>query len=121
MENDRNEILTILSKLKNSSDDYVDEMLSIYINSYNNIYSDIKRPELDKKLELTDEFKSKCLLLDEYVYDPIAHDEFAINSKFIYNTFNTQDFRNKLVNYEQKDFFELKMPLDIKVILFSFE
>jgi len=91
--------------------------LNYFINNHQNIYDPIKKEKTDEKLNFPEDFKIKCLLLDEYVFDPQLHDDFAISMKYLDYHFVTQDFRNKLLNYEQKDKIDFKMPLDIKVIV----
>ena len=119
IEEDKIKVLDLFSKLKNSSDDFFEWNLNYYIQNNDKVYDSQKKAILDDELSFTDDFKLKCLLLDEYVFDTNQHDEFAISTKYLDYHFLTQDFRNKLVNYEQKDTIDFKMPLDIKVQNFN--
>jgi len=89
--------------------------LNYFIENNKHIYDPEKRQLIDEMLDFSDDFKNRCLLLDEYVFDPIAHDDFAISSKYLDYHFLTQSFRNKITNYGQKDTFNFKIPVEIKV------
>lgn len=114
--NDRIKILSLFSKLKNSSAEFFDTCLAFFINNQDKLYDITKKPILDDKITFSEEFKSRCLMLDEYVFDTCEHDNFAISTKYLDYHFLTQDFRNKLVSYERKDKVIFQMSLDIKVI-----
>lgn len=115
IKDDQEEIIQLFSKLKNSSDEYFDYCLNYFIQNNKLLYDPEKREMINNMFDFSDEFKNKCLLLDEYVFNPIAHDEFAITTKFLDYHFLTQSFINKITNYEQKDNFDLTIPHDIKV------
>ena len=102
--------------MRNSSDEYFDYCLNYFIQNYKYLYDHEKRELVDETLDFPDDFKNKCLLLDEFVFDQFAHDSFAISTKFLDYNFLTQDFRNKLTNYDQKDTINFIVPLDIKVL-----
>lgn len=118
IKDDQQKILDIFSKLRNSSDEYFDFCLNYFIQNNKCLYDPEKRELVDEMLDFPEDFKSKCLLLDEYVFDPVAHDNFAISTKYLDYHFLTQDFRNKITNYEQKDTINFKFPLDIKVCFY---
>jgi len=118
IKDDQEKIYELFSKLRNSSDEYFEWALNYFIQNNQNLYDPEKRRLTDKKLEFTEDFKIKCLLLDEFVYDTTIHDDFAISLKYLEHHFQTQDFRNKITDYEQKDKIEFKMPLDIKVRIY---